>query len=423
MGTVKLLLSVSAFMLLTACSSGGDGSSGGSDASAGDNVDSNKTKVVNKAPIANAGADLNGQVGQQLTITGAGTDSDGTISSYEWKKGSTVVSSTASFDYTPSSVGTEIFTLTVTDNKGATGSDTMSLVSIAATAVNNAPFVEAGADVSVKSGSSVTLNGVGTDSDGTVTTVEWLKNGQVIATTLSFVYNATAVGTDTLTLKVTDDDGASSSDTVAVTVLPNALPTANAGSNLAVQLNNKITITGSGSDTDGTITSYAWADAQGTVLSTTSSLDYNGTVLGLQTLTFSVTDNDGATATDTMDVNVTSGVVANNAPFSDAGGDISVKEGTEVTLTGTASDSDGSVASVSWIKDGSSVATANTYTYTPSIVGTDTFTFEVTDDDGDTSSDSVDVTVVANIVPIVNAGDDLSTLHNEKISIKYFKNK
>ena len=81
----------------------------------------------NTAPTANAGADKSVQVNQTIYITGRGTDSDGTITAYEWKKGDTVLATTALFDYMPDTVGTDTLTLTVTDDEGATGTDSMNV--------------------------------------------------------------------------------------------------------------------------------------------------------------------------------------------------------------------------------------------------------------------------------------------------------
>lgn len=79
-------------------------------------------------PIVDAGPDKTVQVNNTVTITGTGSDSDGTIVSYEWKYGTTVVATTASFDYTPDTVGTRTLTLTVTDNNGLTATDSMTLI-------------------------------------------------------------------------------------------------------------------------------------------------------------------------------------------------------------------------------------------------------------------------------------------------------
>jgi hypothetical protein len=84
--------------------------------------------VANVVPTVNAGANNTVQVNQSVSITGTATDSDGTISSYEWKKGSSTLGTTATLSYTPTVVGTDTLTLEVTDNDGAKSTDTMTVM-------------------------------------------------------------------------------------------------------------------------------------------------------------------------------------------------------------------------------------------------------------------------------------------------------
>jgi PBP1b-binding outer membrane lipoprotein LpoB len=86
------------------------------------------------------------------------------------------------------------------------------------TVQNQAPMVDAGADKTVTVNESVTITGSATDSDGTISSIEWKKGNEVLATTLSFSYTPTEVGTDVLTLVVVDDDGESSSDSLSITI-------------------------------------------------------------------------------------------------------------------------------------------------------------------------------------------------------------
>ena len=61
----------------------------------------------------------------------------------------------------------------VTDNKGATGLDT---VQVTVNAANIAPTANAGIDQSIKlPTSTVTLSGSGTDPDGTISAYRWTK--------------------------------------------------------------------------------------------------------------------------------------------------------------------------------------------------------------------------------------------------------
>lgn len=85
--------------------------------------DTNKDK--NKIPTANAGPNRTVTMGSSINIIGSGSDSDGIVVSYEWKRGDTLLSNEATLNYTPTTKGVDILTLTVTDNDGAKASDSM----------------------------------------------------------------------------------------------------------------------------------------------------------------------------------------------------------------------------------------------------------------------------------------------------------
>jgi len=61
--------------VITACAGGGSDDGG-----------TTQPTVANKAPTANAGSDINIDEGSTVSLTGSGTDSDGTISSYSWSQ-------------------------------------------------------------------------------------------------------------------------------------------------------------------------------------------------------------------------------------------------------------------------------------------------------------------------------------------------
>jgi hypothetical protein len=102
------------------------------------------TVLANQGPSANAGNDItvfdtdqNGN--ETVSIVGGGSDADGSIVSYEWKIGSTVIGNTASISPTLP-LGTHSLTLTVTDNGGATASDTI-MVTVQQPATTNLLYV------------------------------------------------------------------------------------------------------------------------------------------------------------------------------------------------------------------------------------------------------------------------------------------
>lgn len=101
----------------------------------------------------------------------------------------------------------------------------------------------------------------------------------------------------------------------------NFAPTANAGTDKSITLpTSQVTLNGTGTDTDGSIASYAWTKLTGTGGTITSpssaTTSFTGLSAGTYTLRLLVTDNLGATSADTAQVTVSSGsssseVVAN----------------------------------------------------------------------------------------------------------------
>lgn len=92
----------------------------------------------------------------------------------------------------------------------------------------------------------------------------------------------------------------------------NSVPVANAGPDQSVTTGATVVLNGAGSyDSDGTISSYSWAQTAGTAVTLTNATSANPSFTApasASTLTFSltVTDNDGATSTaDTVSIAVT----------------------------------------------------------------------------------------------------------------------
>ena len=112
-----------------------------------------------------------------VSLTGTGTDTDGTVS-YNWTKisgpsGTITTASLAATSVTGLTEGIYQFELRVTDNKGATTADTVKVFVNAA--ANIAPTANAGADQTITlPTSTVSLTGTGTDTDGTVS-YNWTK--------------------------------------------------------------------------------------------------------------------------------------------------------------------------------------------------------------------------------------------------------
>lgn len=281
---------------------------------------------------------------------------------------------------------------------------------------NNTPLANAGDDQSLNERTQVTLTGVASDNDGVITGYQWQQlSGSSV--TLDTPTNATTTFTSpevtgdealVFELTVTDDDGNKGTDTVNIQVINvNQLPSANAGSDQSVAESTQFTLQGSGSDPDGQIVSYLWQQTGGTIvnLESVDNSELTFTTPALTTaenLSFSltVTDNNGANATDSVEVNVFN---VNQAPLVEAGNTQQADEQTFITLQGSATDADGNIESYLWEQiSGTGVNLYNTHLpeisiYTPPIDTDETLIFRLTatDNQGATASDQVEVTVLA----------------------------
>lgn len=207
--------------LLTSC--GGGGSDAG--------TTTNPPPSANVTPTANAGTDQSVNEQTIVTLSGSGTDSDGSVASYLWTQtaGESVTltsanASTATFG-SPTSISelTLTFQLTVTDNSGATSSDNVDIIVLP---INDSPTTVAGVDRVVPDGSFISLLGSGTDTDGSIVSAYW---SQVSGTTVSFTNPAqfdTGVSissglegeTLVFSLEVTDNEGATAVDELSIVI-------------------------------------------------------------------------------------------------------------------------------------------------------------------------------------------------------------
>ncbi|RYY51201.1 MAG: tandem-95 repeat protein [Chitinophagaceae bacterium] len=402
--------------------------------------------VPNAAPAANAGADVNITLPTSTaTLTGFGSDVDGTIVSHAWTKlsgpsgGNISSPATASTGLTALIEGLYKYQLTVTDNLGAIGRDTVQV--IVSPRVNTAPTANAGSDISITlPANTVNLTGTATDSDGTIASYAWTKIAGPAAGVISNNTAANAVassltaGIYLFQLTVLDNDGASGKDTVKVTVLPapNLLPTVNAGVDISLTLPlNTTLLTGVANDPDGSIATFQWTKLSGPAAGTltnagTAIATASGLQQGVYQFRLTVTDNSGATASDSINVSVNP--APNLAPLASAGDDqtISLPINT-ATLNGSGSDADGSIVSYAWVKvagpsgDVLTNSTAAVAAVTGLNAGVYLYSLTVTDNAGASASDTLQITVLAagtNAAPIANAGaDQVITLPNNSATL------
>lgn len=184
----------------------------------------------------------------------------------------------------------------------------------------------------------------------------------------------------------------------------NQAPKANAGADITLTLpNNSTALAGSGTDQDGTISSYAWTRVSGPTAFTLGTANASATtvtnmVQGTYVFKLTVTDNSGASASDNVTIIVNAS--PNLPPTVDAGIDQFITlPVNSITLMSQATDPDGSIASVLWSKvsgTGGTIGTpaAGTTTVTGLTAGTYVYRLTVTDNKGATATDNVTVTVI-----------------------------
>jgi len=290
------------------------------------------TVTVNPIPVVDANADFTVCQGVMITLNGTGA------TTYVWDHGIT--------DNVPFAA-----TTTTTYNVVGTSLGCSSAADVVVT-VLAAPALNAGTDVAVCTGGSVTLTATG---DGPFTWDNSVVNG------VSFTPATTTTYTVTATNGI-----CTSTDMVIVTV--NALPVVHAGNDTAVCAGQPIILFGTGAAT------YAWNGGQTNNVAFVPSGDFTYIVTG--------TDANGCVDTDDRAVTV------NALPAVDGGLDVSVCAGSQAALTATGA------GTFSWDN-----GISQSMPFTPMA----TTTYTVTVDNGTcTNTDEVVVTVID--LPAVNAG-------------------
>lgn len=227
------------------------------------------------------------------------------------------------------------------------------------------------------------------DSDGTIAGYSW-NFGDGWATTGKIAQHSyAAAGTYTITLTVTDDDGATANQAKTVTVkAANVAPTARIATPTVSGLD--VSLDGSSStDSDGTVADYAWDfgdETTGSGAKTTHAY----TEAGTYTVTLTVTDNAGLTNTATRSVTVTTPNQAPAAAFSSTTDNLSLS-----VDASTSSDADGTIAGYRWEFGDGTTGTGRITTHTYAAAKSYVVRLVVTDNVGATNTVERTITVSA----------------------------
>ena len=387
------------------------------------NYESNIAPIVTITSPANNTTFLTGAI---ANITASASDKDGSISQVEFfVDGKSIgVDNSAPYTYAYTSVtGTHLITAIAKDNKGD------STVSEAITIVvkdNQAPTVLVAIPATAMTGDMVAITATANDVDGTIASVEFFVDNVSVGkdTTLPFSTTWIAqVGTYKIKAVATDNNGLtanSSEETIQVTdnqaptVNINVVPTAMNGDTVALIADVK--------DVDGTIASVEFfVDdvSVGTISTAPFTLKWNATV-GTHKVKVVATDNKGLTGTSS-DSTIIVKEKENSAPVVSVNIPSTANTGDVVTLTATANDSDGTVASVEFFVDNVSVGKDTTIPFSTTWiaqVGTFKIKAVATDNKGlTTNSTEETIQVTDNQAPTVSIAVAPTAMTGDMIAI------
>ncbi|WP_028982251.1 Ig-like domain-containing protein [Sporocytophaga myxococcoides] len=374
----------------------------------------------NIPPIVKITQPLNNAVfapGSIISIKADASDPDGLVSKVEFYNGTTKLgedlTSPYSIDWSASMEGTYTIKVIATDNGGSTASSTITIV------VKNAlPAITITKPLnnsSTAAGKAINIEANATDSDGSVTKVEFyytINNkdtiliGSSIASPYQVSWTPLTTGTYKIIVKATDNNGGISKAAITVTVT-NTLPTISIvapTNNSSFPFASDVEFKVNAMDADGTITKVEYFNGLTKIgESTTASFSFiwKNIPLGTYTITAKATDNIGATATSLpiqFSITNTPPVVNIIAPLNNA----KFSPGPNITLEATATDEDGIVTKVEFFYNNTNLlGSDNTVPYSINWnnvpEGSYTITARATDNAGAISTKTINITVVNNL--------------------------
>jgi len=359
-----------------------------------------------------------------VTLTLSATDAAGTVTGMKFSNDGTTYSSevayASSYSWTLSSgIGTKTVYALFKDNSGnwmtSAATDTINLVSPPDTTPPTGSVVINSGAASTTS-TAVTLTLSATDAAGTVTGMKFSNDGVTYYSEVAYASSyswtlSSSYGTKTVYALFKDNSGnwMASPATDSINYV-NPMPVANAGFNQTAAPQDVILDGSASYDPMGQALQYSWTQvgttpSQVTINSPTSAkADFVGIRAGTYQFRLTCTNAAGSSSAT---VNVT---ITNVAPTVDAGSNVTIDAGTQITLHATGTDPNQDSLSYQWTKvSGPSVTIPSmaqqNITFIPTNAGSYTFSVQCYDGVNYSATSQVVVTVnKVNHAPTANAG-------------------
>jgi RHS repeat-associated protein len=331
--------------------------------------------VVNALPTVTLTAPAGGTVVHApatVNLAATAADSDGTISKVEFYNGATKLGEDTvapyAFAWNNVLAGTYSLTAKAMDNRNGVTTSTASSIIVNAPPVVTLTSPSSGTIVNAPG--VLALNATASDSDGTITKVEFYsgttKLGEDLAAPYTFAWSDIAAGQYTLTAKATDNRGrtvTSAASSITVNGVPTVTITAPVEGAVVIAPANVLVRATTSDPDDGVAIVEFYVDGQHVATDTAAPFEMQTTNMpsGTYALMAKAYDNNGGASTSPI---VT--IIVNNRPsvtLTSPSGNPGILIPSQILLAATAGDSDGSISKVEFYDGSSLVGTVTTSPY------------------------------------------------------------
>lgn len=266
------------------------------------------SKTTNYSPLMSLQAPTSAFSNTIVSFDGSAIrDQDGFIVEYQWQgPWGTQVTASPTFNYTFTTLGTQTITLTAIDNDGASNSISVEINIVDASAPPVA-ILNGYTSTTINLADNVSFTAFRSydpKPNGGITSFRWIGPWGNYQAPPFFSHRFLAPGQFTVTLEVTDTLGNTAQDSVVITVVDDGVnlpPVAVLHDDMTMMLGQGYRFSSHASfDEDGVIASSVWEGPWGIREDSSAGFYYAFFELGVFSVTLTVTDNEGASHSDTQ---------------------------------------------------------------------------------------------------------------------------